>query len=133
MMSFVVMISGLMYQLISLIGYEFGWRLVWFNYTWCLDGIISIFCVYMQCDAARPMYKRLFIDSCCKLHHCGFGIIRFMMRRRTKFNHRVSMRFRGISKESADLAGLEMNVMNVMAGHRQSMDSVEVAIVESEN
>jgi len=120
MMSFVVLISGLFYQSIWLIGYQFGWRLVWFNYTWCCDGIISIFAVYLQCDAAQTMYKRLFVDSCCKLHQCGFCMIQCLMRRRTRFSKQGKLQ--RVSKGSEDFMPTEMNVI---AGH-VSVDSMTI-------
>ena len=54
--SFIAMISSLIYQLIWLIGLELNnySHLVWFNYTWCLDGIITIICVYLQISIAKP-------------------------------------------------------------------------------
>jgi len=62
-------------------------HLVWFNYTWCLDGIITIICVYLQMSIAKPLYKRLCI-KCCKCHQCCFKIMQNVAKRRTYIIHR---------------------------------------------
>ena len=118
--SFIAMISSLIYQLIWLIGLELNnySHLVWFNYTWCLDGIITIICVYLQMGIAKPVYKTLCIKSYFGCHKCTFKIMQTIAKKRTHIIHKgqiknLSMTVNNNSNTVSHELHINMNGMNM--------------------
>ena len=89
--SFLAMMSSFIYQLIWLLGLQMNnGHLLWFSYSWCLDGVINIICIYLQLGIAKSLYKKLCISSCCKCHQCTFKIIQCITKKRTEWNRNAT-------------------------------------------
>eukprot|EP01083_Nonionella_stella_P010375 29563_1 len=71
----VSMISSFVYQLVWLIAEELEHHvMLWFSYTWCVDAVINMLCVYLSMSFANKHYKWL-CSGVCKLHQCILGCV----------------------------------------------------------
>eukprot|EP01084_Bolivina_argentea_P147957 258792_1 len=64
--SLVALLSSFFWQFVWAIGSELNHSgLLWFSYTWSVDIVINILCIYLSMDIADLHYSYL-----CKCHHC---------------------------------------------------------------
>jgi len=89
LLCFIVMISSFLYQFVWFIGLEINGysKVIWFNYSWCLDGLLVIICVYLQTGVlnAKSIYNVVCV-RCLKCHRCTFNVIKIIATQRTNFN-----------------------------------------------
>ena len=62
--------SSFLWETLSLIILEIeGWSIYLFTYSWSLDSIINLICIYLSMSMAADHYKRICFDI-CKCHPC---------------------------------------------------------------
>eukprot|EP01083_Nonionella_stella_P022347 61837_1 len=67
--------SSVVYQLIWLLAEELEHRDLWLiSYTWTIDAVINMFCVYLSMGMAQKEYQLLCVNG-CKCHRCALCCI----------------------------------------------------------
>eukprot|EP00485_Elphidium_margaritaceum_P003664 CAMPEP_0202702894 /NCGR_PEP_ID=MMETSP1385-20130828/15818_1 /ASSEMBLY_ACC=CAM_ASM_000861 /TAXON_ID=933848 /ORGANISM="Elphidium margaritaceum" /LENGTH=476 /DNA_ID=CAMNT_0049360641 /DNA_START=16 /DNA_END=1446 /DNA_ORIENTATION=- len=70
-------VSSLVYQLVWNIAEELeDYDVLWFTYTWSIDAVINMVCVYLSMGIANDQYKMVCVDLC----HCHQCCLRVVMR-----------------------------------------------------
>eukprot|EP01083_Nonionella_stella_P082402 227436_1 len=79
----VSMLSSSLYQFLWMISYEIeDMKLYLVSFTWSLDGVINMLCMYLSMDVASHDYTRLCVHF-CKCHKLALRCIKRMVKSET--------------------------------------------------
>eukprot|EP00484_Ammonia_sp_Unknown_P018643 CAMPEP_0197044998 /NCGR_PEP_ID=MMETSP1384-20130603/20948_1 /TAXON_ID=29189 /ORGANISM="Ammonia sp." /LENGTH=560 /DNA_ID=CAMNT_0042476543 /DNA_START=1 /DNA_END=1683 /DNA_ORIENTATION=+ len=103
--SCIALLSSFVYEVVLLVAFECNHheysRVVWFNVAWCLHALITIVCVYLQTEMAKPVYHALCI-RCLKCHRCSFKLLHAMAMKRVYTIHHSQSAISMVAQSSGD-------------------------------